>query len=132
VGGARQHLGSAADTPLDPHADHVVDRYVGLAAHFTVSAVCHALDAVSDPQGALQVLEDVQGARAYQAAGLGAARHVAFSKAAFGQATWEAERGRGGGAELRMSLAIQVFHEYLGGRWRAHADAERIKNDEFI
>jgi hypothetical protein len=127
------HLSGGAACPLDPHADHVVDRYAGLAAHFTTSAVCHALDSVKDPKAALHVLEDVEGARSYQAAGLGAARHAAFRKAAWGQATWEAERTHNENAEaLKMSLGVQIFHEYLGGRWRAHADAERLKNSQFL
>lgn len=129
---AQEHLKQEASCPLDPHADHVVERYAGLGAHFTVSAVCHALDSVKEPQSAISVLEDVEGARCYQAAGLGAARHAAFRKAAWGQASWEAERTRSGSPELKMSLGVQIFHEYLGGRWRAHADSERMKNSEFL
>lgn len=132
VRSAQAHLKQEATCPLDPHADHVVERYAGLGAHFTVSAVCHALDSVKEPASAISVLEDVEGARSYQAAGLGAARHAAFRNAAWGQATWEAERTRGAGAELKMSLGVQIFHEYLGGRWRAHADSERLKNSEFL
>lgn len=134
VAKARAHVGSPRDAqaPLDAHADHVVDRYAGLAAHFTVSAVCHALDAVARPEVAVEVLQDVQGARAYQAAGLGAARHAAFRSAAWDQARWEAERTPGASSDRVMALGIQIFHEYLGGRWRAHSEAERAKNDAFV
>lgn len=132
--GAKPHLSGrgAPSLPLDPHADHVVARYAGLSAHFTVSAVCHALDAVTDPTSAPRVLQDIEGARAYQATGLGSARHPAFRKAAWDQANWEAERASGQSPEHRSSLGVQVFHEYLGGRWRAHADAERLKTSEFV
>jgi hypothetical protein len=126
---AQAHLEQSAQTPLDPHADHVVERYARLAAHFTVSAVCHTLDAITSPEAALEVLGDVEGARAYQKTGLGSARHAAFRKAAWNQAEWEASRRDTAGAE---ALAVQVFHEYLGGRWRTHADAQRAESSAFL
>ena len=138
VAQAQKHLDSerAAGTPLDPHADHVVTRYATLAAHFTVSSICHTLDAVNTPDVALEVLQDVEGARAYQAAGLGSARHPMFRKAAWTQAEWEtAKLGLGAHtstAAHTASISVQVFHEYLGGRWRMHSDAERIKNTDFL
>jgi hypothetical protein len=134
VSEATEKLRSPTSSPLDQHADHVVERYAGLGAHFTVAAVCHLLDAVDDPQIAQQVLQDIEGARAYQSVGLGAARHPAFRKAAWDQASWESSRLGGGndGNAAQTSLALQVFHEYLGGRYRAHADAERIFVDSFV
>ena len=130
---ARNQLGQGPATPLDAHADHVVERYARLAAHFATSAVCHTLDAVSDSSAALEVLQDVEGARAYQAAGLGAARHAAFRAAAWDQASWESSRpGALNSDAARSAIAVQVFHEYLGGRWRVHADAERTANSAFI
>jgi hypothetical protein len=129
VQNARALLPSGAATPLDRHADHVVERYARLAAHFSTSAVCHALDAVENPETALEVPGDIEGARAYQAAGLGSARQPAFRRAAWDQAEWESRRAAGTQTE---SLALQVFHEYLGGRWRTHADAERERNNAFI
>jgi hypothetical protein len=87
---------------------------------------------VSDATSALRVLQDIEGARAYQATGLGSARHTAFRKAAWDQAAWEAERAAGEAPEQQLSLGVQVFHEFLGGRWRAHADAERLKMNEFV
>lgn len=129
VNQAKKCLPQAATTPLDPHADHVVERYVRLAAHFAVSAVCHCLDALKAPDAALEVLEDVKGARAYQLTGLGPARHAAFRNAALNQAAWEAARNPG---EDGHTLAAQIFHEYLGGRWRAHADAVAREHHTFI
>lgn len=130
---ARAQLAQGPATPLDAHADHVVERYARLAAHFATSGVCHALDAVATPTAALEVLQDVEGARAYQASGLGAARHAAFRAAAWDQASWENSRpGTESSEAARSAIAVQVFHEYLGGRWRVHADAERTANSEFI
>lgn len=130
---ANEHLSSVGKTELDHHADHVVERYARLAAHFSTSAVCHVLDAIADPKVAPEVLQDIEGARAYQATGLGAARHPAFRKAAWDQAAWEASRpGQVSNPEQGASLALQVFHEYLGGRWRNHADAERFEHARFI
>lgn len=120
---------------LRHHARHVVERYVGLFAHFAVSAVCHALDGVERPVATLAVFEDARGARAYQGAGLGAARQEAFILAAADQAFWEADRSSGGSPrrdELERSLAVQVFHEYLGGRYRRHADEETARQQEFV
>ncbi len=129
VTAAGAHLPKSASSPLDPHADHVVDRYARLGAHFAVSAVCHTLDAIASPDAALDVLGDVEGARAYQLVGLGAARHPAFRKAAWDQAEWEASRPP---RSDPSSVAVQVFHEYLGGRWRRHADAIRSETESFV
>lgn len=130
---ARAQLTPGPQTPLDAHADHVVERYARLAAHFATSGVCHALDAVSESAVALEVMQDVEGARAYQAAGLGAARHPAFRAAAWDQASWESSRpGAVNSNAARSAIAVQVFHEYLGGRWRVHADAERAASSAFI
>lgn len=126
---AKARLDQPAATPLDLHADHVVDRYARLAAHFSVSAVCHSLDAVETPEAALEVLGDVEGARAYQLAGLGSARNPAFRKAAWDQAEWESSRPPR--SEI-ANVAVQVFHEYLGGRWRRHADALRLETEAFL
>jgi hypothetical protein len=131
---ASQHLAAPGQTALDHHANHIVERYARLGAHFAVSAVCHLLDAISDPKQAPEVLQDIEGALAYQATGLGAARHPAFRKAAWDQAEWEASRPgqEGSPGEQRSALAIQVFHEYLGGRWRIHADSQRLAHQSFV
>jgi len=133
VNRAKAHLPPAPKTPLDPHADHVVERYARLSAHFTTSAICHLLDAIASPETATQIMQDIEGARAYQAAGLGAARNPAFRSAAFEQATWETARpGQKESANTTAQIAVQVFHEYLGGRWRKHADMEREQNQRFV
>jgi hypothetical protein len=132
---ASQQLASSSSQPaLDHHADHIIERYARLSAHFATSAVCHVLDAIVDPKHAPEVLQDIEGARAYQATGLGAARHPAFRKAAWDQAEWEASRPgqEGPPGEKKAALAIQIFHEYLGGRWRIHADAERLAHQSFV
>lgn len=129
VRAAEAHLPKNASSPLDPHADHVVDRYARLGAHFAVSAVCHSLDAVESPEAALEVPHDVEGARAYQLVGLGSARHPAFRSAAWNQAEWEASRRP---RTDPTAIAVQVFHEYLGGRWRRHADAITAETEAFL
>lgn len=115
---------------LDAHADHIVERYVRLAAHFACAATCHALDTVQTPSIALEVLEDTRGARAYQLTGLGAARQPALRAAAIDQAGWE--HARLSHDQSEASLTVQVFHEYLGGRYRNYADAEAIQQEQFI
>ncbi len=132
VSKASEHLrGSAPPTNLDPHAVHVIDRYVRLAAHFACAAVCHSLDAHEEPEKGLEVLGDCAAALSYQAAGLGAARQVTLRASAIDQARWEAAR-RGGSGESETALALQIYHEYLGGRFRAYMDVEQLKQARFI
>ncbi len=128
-----QALGSPDSSPLGQHADQVVLRYASLAAHFSTSAVCHTLDAVETAAAALEVPRDVAGARAYQLAGLGAARNPEFRARALAQAEWEAGRDTSRSLGHQTSaLAPQIFHEYLGARWRMHAAAERASIETFI
>lgn len=125
--------GAGADPRLDRHADHVVLRYASLAAHFATSAVCHTLDSLESPALLLEVLRDVVGAHAYQKAGLGSARDPAFRARALEQATWEASRAvsrRLGHAATE--LGPQIFHEFLGARWRALAAEARAELDARI
>jgi hypothetical protein len=129
ISAARAHLPANKATPIDLHADHVVDRYARLGAHFAVSAVCHTLDAVAQPTAALDVPSDVEGSIAYQRSGLGSARHAAFRQAAWDQAQWEASRPPSADPKL---LSVQVFHEYLGGRWKAHAESVSLDHDAFL
>jgi hypothetical protein len=83
------------------------------------------LDATLDPAATLHVPGDVAGALAYQAAALGSARHSAFQKAAIDQAAWELERHPETDPQGSGALSLLVFHEYLGARWRSHADLQR-------
>lgn len=121
------------ETALTRHADHVVLRYVSLGAHFATSATCHALDAVEQPEAALEVARDVIGARSYQKAGLGAARSPEFRARSLEQATWEASRETSRALHHTVdALAPQIFHEYLGARWRVLAASERAVTEDFI
>lgn len=135
VGQAQGHLtrdsGQAApETALDHHAAHVIDRYARLSAHHACAAACHALDAAATPALALEVLEDARGALSYQRTALGAARQVALRAAALDQAQWESSRLRA--HQHADALAVQIFHEYLGGRYKTYVDSERLAQDQFI
>jgi hypothetical protein len=135
VGRAQGHLthdnGHAVpQTALDHHAAHVIDRYARLSAHHACAAACHALDAAATPTLALEVLEDARGALSYQRTALGAARQAALRAAALDQAQWERSRLRA--HEPTDALAVQIFHEYLGGRYKAYVDSERLAQDQFI
>jgi len=125
---ARMQLADGPKTRLDEHADHTVTRFCRLAAHHATAAVCHCLDAVTDPSLAATVPSDVSGALAYQMAALGSARHAAFRAAAEAQADWEATRT---GAS-KEALSLQVFHEYLGARWKAHSELQQSIQEQFI
>ncbi|MCH2108961.1 MAG: hypothetical protein MK135_06500 [Polyangiaceae bacterium] len=128
-------------TSLDHHADHVVERYGGLAAHFCLASICHILDALQKPEAGLDVFGDIASALAYQNTGLGSARLGSFRAAALEQAEWELARSapqkRAGETsaaqdkERKSYLALQVFHEYLGGQFKSHQDAELAQLLEF-
>ncbi|HSC88580.1 MAG TPA: hypothetical protein VLC09_14960 [Polyangiaceae bacterium] len=128
-----QELEQRTASPLDRHADHVVLRYASLAAHFATSATCHLLDAIETPPLLLEVLRDVAGAHAYLKTGLGAARDPAFRARSVEQAEWEAARpiSRALG-HAATELAPQIFHEFLGARWRALATEERGRLDALV
>ncbi len=129
---AQPHLGTQRKTGLDAHATHVVRRYVALGAHCATSAVVFTLDAVSEPAKLTEVPQQIVAARAYQATGLGAARHGEFRASAWERAEWEAAREGALGDHGVEGLAFQVFHEYLGARWKSYADAERAVGYAFI
>lgn len=121
---------SGPQTALDDHVVHVIERYTRLSAHHACAATCHALDAATSPAVALDVLEDTRGALAYQMTALGAARQLPLRAAALDQAQWERDRLR---SELNVTaLSLQIFHEYLGGRYRAYVEHERASQDRFI
>ncbi len=130
---AQQHLMSRTEhqTKLAPHAHHVIERYVRLAAHFSCAAICHTLDAAHKPEQALEVLGDSSAALCYQATGLGPGRQPALLRAAVDQAHWEYSRTRES-VVREDALMVQVFHEYLGGRFQIYMDAERAKQAQFI
>jgi hypothetical protein len=96
-------------TSLDDHAQHTVDRYVRLAAHFSCAAVCHSLDAVNTPVSAVDVMGDSAGALSYQLTGLGAAKKPSLRLSALDQAKWEAARFSGSSPN-EAALTLQIFH----------------------
>jgi len=118
-------------TALDEHASNVVRRYALLSAHYAASSVVLLLDGISEPPLLAQLVEQIAGARAYQGAGLGAARQPEFKTRALDQARWETEElGRETHGE--NLLALQNFHEYLGVRWKTLYDVERTYIEEFV
>lgn len=122
----------AAATALDPHADQVVLRYVGLGAYYAIGALLQTLDAVVDPALAAQVPQQAAGALAYQFCGLSAARSPELRAAACRQAEWESERQGAPDGHPTLAIAVQLFHEFLGAHWKDHSDARRAYFDDFI
>lgn len=129
---AQKHLGAQRKTSLDAHADLVLRRYVALGAHCATSAVVLSLDAVAEPVRVTEVPQQVLASRAYQATGLGSVRHGEFRAKAWEQAEWEAAREGAPSEHGTAALALQVFHEYLGARWKSYADSERLVQRDFI
>lgn len=119
-------------TGLDAHAARVVQRHVALSAHYTVSAVVLCLDAVEQPARCAEVPNQVTGARAYQTTGLGAARFGEFRAKAWEQAEWESAREGTTAGHSVEALALQIFHEFLGVRWKSQADLETLAQRDFI
>jgi hypothetical protein len=132
VESAQQQLGTQRKTGLDSHADLVLRRYIALGAHCAASAVVLTLDAVAEPARITEVPQQVLAARAYQATGMGAVRHGEFRAKAWDQAEWEAAREGGQTDHGVPGLALQIFHEYLGARWKSYADSERVAQRDFI
>ncbi|HMJ10679.1 MAG TPA: hypothetical protein VK524_04685 [Polyangiaceae bacterium] len=119
-------------TQIDSHADATVVRYAGLAANFAYGAALLTCDAVDDPAKAALVPQQIAGALAYQAAGLGPARSSESRAGACEQAEWESEREGAPEGHSAGALAVMLFHEFLGAYWRQHSDAQRAYFDEFI
>lgn len=119
-------------TALDPHADQVVLRYVGLGAYYAIGALLLTLDAVLEPALAAQVPQQAAGALAYQFCGLSAARSAELRGAACRQAEWESERQGAPEGHSTLAIAVQLFHEFLGAHWKDHSDARRAYFDDFV
>ncbi len=118
-------------SPLEAHAETVVWRYLRLAIRLGVEAVVLTLDGVTTPTLLAAVMQHVAAARAYQTTALGAARQPEFRLRAEQQAALEAEQLRDA-SHAPDVLALQIFHEYLGVRWKVLHDAERTYIDEFV
>jgi len=129
---AEAALHNGQRTSLHDHAAHTLARMLGLSVHHAVGALCHTLDALDEPEAALSVPSDTCGALAYSRTALGSVRNPAFQAAALEQARFEANRTPRLREVPLPALEVQVFHEYLGARWRAHGDEERRASDEFI
>jgi len=129
---AAPYLGPQRKTRLDAHAESVVRRHVALSAHYACSAVVLTLDGIERPAQHALVPNQVCGAHAYRASGLGAARHGEFRANAWEQAEWELAREGAVADHSVDALALQIFHEYLGARWKSQADRETVTQNEFI
>ena len=90
------------------------------------------LDAVDEPARASDVPQQVAGALAYQAAGLGPARSSALRVHAVEQAEWESEREGAPAGHTPGALAVMLFHEFLGAYWKQYIDGQRAHFDEFV
>lgn len=132
VEAAAKFLGPQRKTRIDAHATRVVRRHTALAAHYACSAVVLTLDGIGRPADHAMVPNQVCGAHAYRASGLGAARHGEFRAKAWEQAEWELAREGAAEDHSVEALALQIFHEYLGVRWKTHADLEAVTQGEFI
>ncbi|MEB2310701.1 MAG: hypothetical protein OZ921_00010 [Sorangiineae bacterium] len=131
VASATKQLARGAPTLLDEHADLVVCRYAGLAANYAAGAALLTMDAVREPERVIGVPQQISGALAYQRVGLGPARSPELRASACEQAEWEHERQGAPPGHGVGGIAIQLFHEYLGARWKDQSDAERARADEF-
>ena len=120
-----------ARTLLDEHADRVVWRYVRLAVRLAADAVILTLDGMASAPTLASVVQQVAAARAYQGVGLGAARQTELRERAVEQAAFEV-RGLEVDAHSEAALALQVWHEYMGVRWKVLHDAERAYVDQFV
>ena len=118
-------------TLLDEHADRAVWRYVRLSVRLAAEAVILTLDGVASPPVLASVIQQAAAARAYQAVGLGAARQAELRERAVDQAIFEV-RDLGTEAHSEAALALQVWHEFLGVRWKVLHDAERAYIDQFV
>ena len=125
-------LKRSKQTPLDGHADGVVLRYAGLGAYHACAAALLTADAISEPPKVALVAQQVAGAMAYQAAGLGPARSSEMRSTAWSQAEFEAERPGAPVGHQTGALAVQLFHEFLGSYWKDKSDAQRAFFGELV
>jgi hypothetical protein len=121
-------LGNAS-TAFDAHADRVVVRYARLGAYYASSTVVLALDGLERPRELAKIPFQAAGALAYRTTALGPARSRDLRDKALAQAEWEAERDD---AHDRSSLAVQLFHEYVGVVWKDLSDAQRLYHEDFV
>jgi hypothetical protein len=128
---ALERLVKKQATPIDAHADRVVIRFAALGAHYAASAVVLTLDGIQDPRELAAIPQQAAGAYAYFTVAAGAARNPELRARASEQAEWEAERWAERSGHGSESLALQYFHEFLGGHWKDLSDAARTRYFEF-
>lgn len=116
---------------LFSHAESVLWRYLRLAVRLSVDSVVLTLDAVAEPAKLAEVVQQVAGALAYQATALGAVRRAELMTSAEAQADFEVNE-LGGSQHDERALALLVYHEYLGVRWKVLHDAERAYIEQFV
>lgn len=116
---------------LSTHAESVLWRYLRLAVRLAVDSVVLTLDAATEPPKLAETVQQIAGALAYQATALGAARQVELMTSAEEQAHFEVHE-LGGSQHAPQLLALQVYHEYLGVRWKVLHDAERAYIEQFV
>ena len=119
-------------TPLDIHAHGVVLRYVGLAAYYAHASLVAVLDGTEEPKALTAAISAAAAALAYQSAGLRVARSPSLRARAWEQAGFEVKRRGSAKVHSQDSLALQIFHEYLGAHWKDASDAERSYSIDFI
>lgn len=122
-------LESAPITAFDAHADRVVLRYARLGAYYAASTVVLTLDAIERPREMIRIPSQAAGALAYRTTALGRARSRDLRDKAREQAEWEAERDDSHDAS---SMAVQLFHEYIGAVWKDLSDAQRLYHEDFV
>lgn len=119
-------------TPVDAHADAAAIRFAVLGAHYAVSTLLLTLDGVTRPRDLVAVPAQAAGALAYHFVGLGPARSPSLRAKAWEQAAWEADRPGCPEEQSSNTLALQVFHEYLGATWKDVSDAQRLEFFELV
>lgn len=122
-------LDSSPITAFDAHADRVVLRYARLGAYYAASTVVLTLDAIDSPREMVRVSSQAAGALAYRNTALGPARSRDLRDKAREQSEWEAERDDSHDAS---SMAVQLFHEYVGATWKDLSDAQRLYHEDFV
>ncbi len=120
------------DDPFKAHINAVVERYVALSVHHAVGAVLQCLDGITDASALLEVPKQAAAALAYRNVALGAARSEQLQADALDNARWQADYLEGALRHDPASLAVQLFHEYLGVHWKNHVDAQRLYIEQFL
>ncbi len=128
----RRALSATQLSPLQVHADTTVQRYVSLSVHHAIASVLLCLDGVVQLNALLQVADEAAAAIAFRDVGLGPARDEELRTQALQRAQWEQERLLGHKQSSLGSIALPLFHEFLGVHFNARASAQRLYQSDFI